>query len=263
MSDQSLGGPLDLIVHRGTNGSAPENSLDGIAEARALSPDLWIEIDIGATADGVPVLCHDLSLDRLFGRTALLSDTPLADLPGLPALAQVLDAFPGQRFLLDTRDDAHDALFPDSPLGPADLRADPADALLEALAPVLAAAPPGRLRLMTGTRAFRDAARAAWPHIPADLAERAWRDDLATVAETGDTAPLGPGAERAYVRVSAVQPRLVAGLKAAGLAVYATASFPHRSLENSLWVLDRARAAGADGATVCPLNAALLEKFGP
>lgn len=56
------GRPL-VIAHRGDSRAAPENSLDAFASAVAVGADL-VELDYHHSADGVPVVCHDATLDR-------------------------------------------------------------------------------------------------------------------------------------------------------------------------------------------------------
>lgn len=51
------------ISHAACRGSAPENTLAGIGAALAMNVD-GIEIDVHCSADGVPVLIHDATLDR-------------------------------------------------------------------------------------------------------------------------------------------------------------------------------------------------------
>lgn len=52
-----------IIGHRGAAGHAPENTLAGLRKARALGCT-WVEVDVRATGDGVPVLLHDATLER-------------------------------------------------------------------------------------------------------------------------------------------------------------------------------------------------------
>ena len=55
---------LPLVTsHAACKGHAPENTLAGIRRALALEVDA-IEIDVHVTADGVPVLMHDDSVER-------------------------------------------------------------------------------------------------------------------------------------------------------------------------------------------------------
>jgi glycerophosphoryl diester phosphodiesterase len=72
-----------VIGHRCARAFAPENTLAGLSRAAALRgswagqavfceaggsapglPELWVEIDVRLTADGVPVLLHDDTLER-------------------------------------------------------------------------------------------------------------------------------------------------------------------------------------------------------
>lgn len=58
----SAPGPL-VVAHRGDPTSAPENTLPALARAVAFGADM-VEVDVRLTADGVPVLLHDATLDR-------------------------------------------------------------------------------------------------------------------------------------------------------------------------------------------------------
>jgi len=51
----------------------PENSREAVLEAVNSGADM-IEVDIRLCSDGVPVLCHDKNLRRLFGRHGTLRD---------------------------------------------------------------------------------------------------------------------------------------------------------------------------------------------
>jgi glycerophosphoryl diester phosphodiesterase len=54
---------LDLQGHRGARGLAPENTLEGFAEALAQGVTT-LEMDLGVTKDGVVVVAHDSRLNR-------------------------------------------------------------------------------------------------------------------------------------------------------------------------------------------------------
>ena len=51
-----------LFGHRGARGLYPENTLEGFAETVAIGVD-GIELDVGATADGIAVVSHDPALN--------------------------------------------------------------------------------------------------------------------------------------------------------------------------------------------------------
>jgi glycerophosphoryl diester phosphodiesterase len=95
-----------VISHAACGGHAPENSLAGIAAALAWGADA-IEIDVQATADGVPVLMHDLTVDRSTngsGRVAelFLEQLRMLDAGGepVPTLAEVLTETAGRALLV-------------------------------------------------------------------------------------------------------------------------------------------------------------------
>ena len=86
------------LAHRGLWGpGVPENSLAAFAAAR--DAGVGVELDVHLTADGVPVVVHDLDLRRVAGVDALVATTPLAVLQEhpladgvpVPTLRQVLE----------------------------------------------------------------------------------------------------------------------------------------------------------------------------
>lgn len=52
-----------VVGHRGAGKLAPENTLAALRAAASMGLD-WVEFDARLTADGVPVLLHDRTLDR-------------------------------------------------------------------------------------------------------------------------------------------------------------------------------------------------------
>jgi glycerophosphoryl diester phosphodiesterase len=52
-----------IWAHRGASGKAPENTLAAFGLAELDGAD-GIELDVRMTADGVPVVMHDATLDR-------------------------------------------------------------------------------------------------------------------------------------------------------------------------------------------------------
>ena len=65
-------GPI-AFAHRGGGKEQPENSMAAVAHAVGLGYR-YIETDVQATRDGVPVLFHDASLDALTDRDGKISD---------------------------------------------------------------------------------------------------------------------------------------------------------------------------------------------
>lgn len=73
-----------ILGHRGSPSRAPENSLRGLALALEEGAD-GVEVDVQLSADGVPVLIHDRTLDRTGhgqGPVAALPWTELSRLSG-------------------------------------------------------------------------------------------------------------------------------------------------------------------------------------
>ncbi len=78
-----------IFAHRGASAHAPENTLAAFELAREQGADA-IELDVKLSADGIPVVCHDPTLDRTTNGSGALADFNLAAL-------QKLDAGEGQR----------------------------------------------------------------------------------------------------------------------------------------------------------------------
>jgi glycerophosphoryl diester phosphodiesterase len=90
------------LAHRGDWRHAPENTVAAFMAALAIPACDGLEFDVRASADGVPVICHDATLERTHGRPErvdALSAAALAVL-GVPTLAEVLAAV-GRRPFLD------------------------------------------------------------------------------------------------------------------------------------------------------------------
>jgi glycerophosphoryl diester phosphodiesterase len=86
-----------VISHAACGGHAPENTLAGIRTALAFGVDA-IEFDVQASADGIPVLMHDLTVDRTTNGSGKVADLSLDELRALdaggepvPTLEDVLD----------------------------------------------------------------------------------------------------------------------------------------------------------------------------
>ena len=108
-----LDSPTPLaFAHRGGAAAGDENTAEAFARAVALG-FRYVETDVHATADGVPVVFHDASLDRLTGTAGRVADLRWADLATLrvggagavPRLDEVLAAWPQIRFNIDVKAD--------------------------------------------------------------------------------------------------------------------------------------------------------------
>lgn len=96
---------VTAVAHRGAPYRFRENTLDSLRCALGLGADA-VEIDVRLTRDGVPVLLHDETLDRLWGHPRPLRSVSAAELSGLtaggvPTLEQALAATDGSRVMVD------------------------------------------------------------------------------------------------------------------------------------------------------------------
>ncbi len=66
-----------VIAHRGNSSAAPENTLSAFRSALALDVD-GVELDYRHSADGVPVVFHDSTLDRTTNALSLWNQQQLA-----------------------------------------------------------------------------------------------------------------------------------------------------------------------------------------
>jgi glycerophosphoryl diester phosphodiesterase len=83
MPNRSSNGFL-RIGHRGASAYAPENTLAAMRKAAELGADM-VELDVQASADGVPVILHDAELSRTTSGHGSVYDHRLEDLKRLDA----------------------------------------------------------------------------------------------------------------------------------------------------------------------------------
>ena len=84
------------LAHRGDWRHAPENTIAALTAALGVPGCDGVEFDVRVSADGVPVLCHDETLQRVFGhpeRVDQLRAGALEEL-GVPSLADALAVIP-------------------------------------------------------------------------------------------------------------------------------------------------------------------------
>jgi glycerophosphoryl diester phosphodiesterase len=98
------------FAHRGGAAEGDENTVAAFERAVRLGYR-YLETDVQATADGVPVIFHDTNLRRLAGRPEQVSALRWEDLAtirvagaqAVPQLADVLTGWPQLRFNLDVK----------------------------------------------------------------------------------------------------------------------------------------------------------------
>lgn len=76
-----------VIGHRGNRAFAPENTIPSFLEAVALGADA-VEFDLHLSADGVPVVMHDDTLERTTDGTGAVREHTVGELQRLDAGAQ-------------------------------------------------------------------------------------------------------------------------------------------------------------------------------
>ena len=102
--------PIEIVVHRGANALAPENTWPS-AEAALQYGATWIEVDVRKSKDGVLFNLHDETLDRTTNGHGLLSEMLSNDVRKLdagswfgpqfaglrvPTIAEMLDSLQGK-----------------------------------------------------------------------------------------------------------------------------------------------------------------------
>jgi glycerophosphoryl diester phosphodiesterase len=94
---------MAIYAHRGASIEQPENTLAAFHRAIELGAP-GIEIDVHLTADGVPVVIHDGSVDRTTDGTGKVANLTLAEIQAfdagngerIPTLIQTLDVIAGR-----------------------------------------------------------------------------------------------------------------------------------------------------------------------
>jgi len=109
--------PVQRVAHRGYSAVAPENTLPAMAAAVAAGAT-FLEFDVRTTADGVPVVIHDKTVDRTTDGAGRIRDLTLDEVRALdagswfspayaglrvPLLTEVLDLVGGTQLLLEIK----------------------------------------------------------------------------------------------------------------------------------------------------------------
>lgn len=87
--------PLN-IAHRGASAVAPENTLVAFERARALGAD-GVELDVRLSADGVPVVIHNATVDATTDGSGQVAEMTVAQLERLDAGAWFGPSYAGTR----------------------------------------------------------------------------------------------------------------------------------------------------------------------
>lgn len=81
------------IAHRGASGYAPENTIPAFELAIAMNAD-YIEIDIQLTKDRIPVVIHDVTVNRTTNGKGYVKNMTLEQMKGLDAGSWFNEAYP-------------------------------------------------------------------------------------------------------------------------------------------------------------------------
>ncbi len=87
---------IEVVVHRGANRLAPENTMASLRKAIELGAD-YVEVDVATSKDGVFYCFHDRRLERTTNGTGWFSDWTSTDIDTLDAGAWFSPAFAGER----------------------------------------------------------------------------------------------------------------------------------------------------------------------
>lgn len=236
-----------VVAHRGASGQAPENTLAAFRLAINQGAAA-VECDVQLSADGIPVVIHDGSVDRTTDGRGAVSALRLDELRALDAGGKVAARFAGERIptLAETlavcagRARLFMELKSPAP-GPGSERHAPA--LVEGALAVLAQAPPLELAVISFDPEIVRLVARKRPDLPLGYlvgAQRVTRVGQEAILK--ETAALGAG----FVapQAGAVSARFVAAAHAAGLPV-------------SVWTVDHPgelRAVAATGADAVTTN---------
>jgi len=84
------------VAHRGASAVAPPNTLAAFDKAVELGADA-VEFDVHLSADGIPMVIHDFTVDATTDGSGRVADMTLAQLKQLDAGSRFDPAFAGQR----------------------------------------------------------------------------------------------------------------------------------------------------------------------
>ncbi len=100
-----------VVAHRGASGEYPENTLLAFSKALEQGADAF-ELDVRLTADGVPVVLHDPTLERTTDGSGPVAALGLRDVrraktaggEPIPTLAEVLVRFPATPLVIEVKE---------------------------------------------------------------------------------------------------------------------------------------------------------------
>ncbi|UKJ62746.1 DUF1080 domain-containing protein [Cellulosimicrobium cellulans] len=200
------------VAHRGYSSVAPENTLAAVAAGMRTGAE-YVEIDVHTTADGLPVVLHDQTVDRTTEGSGDVAVLPGAQVAALDAGSWFSPAFAGQH--LPTFAQVLDLLETGSSTLLLEIKGPETSAEVERVVDmVVEAGLEDRVVLQSFDVAALRAAREHAPQIPRGLLRGSLDADPVAVAQDLGAVMYNPSATALLAR-----PGVVADLNEAGIAV--------------------------------------------
>ena len=210
-----VGGDGELpvtVAHRGYSSVAPENTLAAVAAGMRSGAE-YVEIDVHTTADGLPVVLHDQTVDRTTEGSGDVAVLPGAQVSALDAGSWFSPAFAGQH--LPTFAQVLDLLETGSSTLLLEIKGPETSAEVERVVDmVVEAGLEDRVVLQSFDVAALRSAREHAPQIPRGLLRGSLDADPVAVAQDLGAVMYNPSASALLAR-----PSVVADLNEAGIAV--------------------------------------------
>ena len=200
------------VAHRGYSSVAPENTLAAVAAGMRTGAE-YVEIDVHTTADGLPVVLHDQTVDRTTEGSGDVAVLPGAQVTALDAGSWFSPAFAGQH--LPTFAQVLDLLETGSSTLLLEIKGPETSAEVERVVDmVVEAGLEERVVLQSFDVAALRSAREHAPQIPRGLLRGSLDADPVAVAQDLGAVMYNPSASALLAR-----PSVVADLNEAGIAV--------------------------------------------
>ncbi|KON73567.1 hypothetical protein M768_11535 [Cellulosimicrobium cellulans F16] len=200
------------VAHRGYSSVAPENTLAAVAAGMRTGAE-YVEIDVHTTADGLPVVLHDQTVDRTTEGSGDVAVLPGAQVTALDAGSWFSPAFAGQH--LPTFAQVLDLLKTGSSTLLLEIKGPETSAEVERVVDmVVEAGLEDRVVLQSFDVAALRSAREHAPQIPRGLLRGSLDADPVAVAQDLGAVMYNPSATALLAR-----PGVVADLNEAGIAV--------------------------------------------
>lgn len=200
------------VAHRGYSSVAPENTLAAVAAGMRTGAE-YVEIDVHTTADGLPVVLHDQTVDRTTEGSGDVAVLPGAQVTALDAGSWFSPAFAGQH--LPTFAQVLDLLETGSSTLLLEIKGPETSAEVERVVDmVVEAGLEDRVVLQSFDVAALRSAREHAPQIPRGLLRGSLDADPVAVAQGLGAVMYNPSATALLAR-----PSVVADLNEAGIAV--------------------------------------------